>query len=80
MALQLKLNELIASQKKASNRLIDIEDLSSDDLELLKKFYIKLARLSKKDYDLHTSHSIDEAKTMHERKHKLNSTGIRNKS
>jgi low affinity Fe/Cu permease len=27
MAVQLKLNELIASQKNASNRLIDIEDL-----------------------------------------------------
>ena len=75
MALQLKLNELIASQKQASNRLIDIEDLSSEELEVLKNFYIKLARLSKKDSDLHTSHSIDEAKTMHDQKHKSNPKG-----
>ena len=74
MALQLKLNELIACQKQASNRLIDIEDLTSDELEVLKKFYIKLAQLSKKDSDIHKSHSIDEAKTIHEQKHKANST------
>ena len=73
MALQLKLNELIACQKQASNRLIDIEDLTSDELEVLKKFYIKLAQLSKKDSDIHQSHSIDEAKTIHEQKHKANS-------
>ena len=43
MAIQLKLNELIACQKNASNRLIDIEDLTEDELEVLKKFYIKLS-------------------------------------
>src|SRR6218665_1941750 len=37
MAIQLKLNELIASQKAASNRLIDIEDLSEGELETLKR-------------------------------------------
>ena len=37
MALQLKLNELIACQKKASNRLIDIEDLTEDELEVLEE-------------------------------------------
>lgn len=71
MALQLKLNELIASQKQASNRLLDIEDLTSDELEVLKKFYIKLSRLSKKDSDIHKSHSIDEAETLHRNKHRI---------
>src|SRR5688572_2941551 len=32
-ALQLKLNELIASDKAASNRLVDIEDLTPEELE-----------------------------------------------
>jgi low affinity Fe/Cu permease len=68
MALQLKLNELIACQKKASNRLIDIEDLTGDELEVLKKFYIRLSELSKQHNDLHSSHSVDEAETIHKTK------------
>lgn len=43
MALQLKLNELIAANKNASNRLIDIEDLTADELEALKTFYVTLS-------------------------------------
>ncbi len=60
-AIQLKLNELIAASSKASNRLVDIEDLTEAELETLKKFYIKLAELSKKESDIHCTHSIDEA-------------------
>jgi low affinity Fe/Cu permease len=48
LALQLKLNELIASDEKASNRLIVVEDLTQSELEVLKNFYIKLAQLAKK--------------------------------
>ena len=69
MALQLKLNELIACQKNASNRLIDIEDLTEDELQVLKKFYIKLSTLAKKEKDLFTTHSLDEAREQHEEKH-----------
>lgn len=68
MALQLKLNELIASSAKASNRLIDIEDLTEDELIVLKKFYIKLSKLSAQENDLHTSHSLDEAENINEQK------------
>jgi low affinity Fe/Cu permease len=68
MAVQLKLNELIASHKKASNRLVDIEDLSSEELEVLKKFYVRLSALSKEENQLHTSHSLDEAETIHKKK------------
>ena len=60
-ALQLKLNELIAANEKASNRLIDIEDLTEEELLLLKKFYIKLADLAEKEDDIFSSHSLDEA-------------------
>jgi low affinity Fe/Cu permease len=55
IALQIKLNELIASSQTASNRLIDVEDLTPEELETLKKFYIQLARLAAKE----TGHKSD---------------------
>ena len=67
-AVQLKLNELIASNPNASNRLIVVEELSADDLETLKKFYIRLSDLAKKDSDIHQTHSIDEATAFHTKK------------
>lgn len=67
-ALHLKLNELIACNKLASNRLIDIEDLSAEEIDVLKKYYVELARLSAKDHNLHSTHSIDEAKEKHQAK------------
>jgi len=42
-ALQLKLNELIASARGASNRLIDVEDLTDHELEILYDRYRLLA-------------------------------------
>lgn len=71
LAIQLKLNELIAAEERASNRLIDVEDLTQDELEVLKKFYIKLSQLAQKDNDLHSSHSVDEAEDVHEHKSRL---------
>ena len=60
-AIHLKLNELIACNEKASNRLVDIEDLTEEEILLLKNFYIKLSRSAQKEMDLHSSHSLDEA-------------------
>jgi low affinity Fe/Cu permease len=74
LAIQLKLNELIACEERASNRLIDVEDLTQEELEVLKKFYIKLSDLAEKENDLFSSHSVDEADDQH--KHKI---GIRKK-
>jgi len=68
IALQIKLNELIASSESASNRLVNVEDLTTDDLDLLKNFYIKLSTLAKKENDIHTSHSLDEAELRHAKK------------
>ncbi len=65
LAIQLKLNELIAANKSASNRLIDIEDLTEGELELIKKFYVHLSELSHKEKDIFASHSIDEARRNH---------------
>lgn len=68
VAIHLKLNELIASEKNASNRLIDVEDLTEEELEVLKRFYVKLSRLALKQNDLHSSHSIDEAEEISKKK------------
>ncbi len=43
MAIQLKLNELIAALEKADNKLIDIEDLTEEEIEAIKKKYIHLS-------------------------------------
>lgn len=67
-AIQLKLNELIASNEKASNRLVDIEHLTDEELQVLKKFYIKLSHLADDEKDLFSSHSLDEAEHVHKRK------------
>lgn len=70
MAIQLKLNELIAANEKTSNRLVDIEDLSEDELEILKKFYIKLAQIVKKEKNIRATHSLDEAEKVYLEKKK----------
>ena len=70
MAIQLKLNELIAATKTASNRLIDVEDLTEEELNALKKFYVKLSKLSETESDIFSTHSIDEASLNHASKKK----------
>ena len=49
LAIQLKLNELIAATKGAKNKVLNIENLTEDELIVLKKFYIKLGEISEKD-------------------------------
>jgi low affinity Fe/Cu permease len=68
-AMHLKLNELIASLKGPSNRLIDIEDLNEEELETLYRYYQRLSHLAKKDADLSVSHSIEEAMELHKKKY-----------
>jgi len=69
-ALHLKLNELVASLKGPSNRLIDVEDLSEEELITLSRYYRKLAELARKESDLSVSHSIEEADELHKAKYK----------
>jgi low affinity Fe/Cu permease len=68
MAVQLKLNEIVAAISGASNRLIDVEALSESELHLLHAHYVRLAEMSKHDLDLRQSHSIDEAQARHQDK------------
>ena len=60
-AVHLKLNELIASLDGTSNRMVNIEELTEQDLDHLHKFYAKLANLAEKGEDLTCTHSIDAA-------------------
>jgi low affinity Fe/Cu permease len=70
LAIQLKLNEIVAAIPGASNRLIDIEDMNEADLVRLHEFYCRLAAMAKQEVDLRKSHSIEEAEARHEHKHK----------
>jgi low affinity Fe/Cu permease len=68
LAIQLKLNELVAAVAGASNRLIDVEDLSEEELKALHRFYRKLAEMAKKDATVLRSHSVEEARVRHQQK------------
>lgn len=61
-ALQLKLNELIAATKGASNSLIDIENLTEEQLDVLHKYFSTLAEKTKKQSNNKRSHSLTQAK------------------
>ena len=65
LAVQLKLNELVAAVKGASNRLIDVEDLDENELRMLQRHYRELARLAKREEQLTESHSVEEARNRH---------------
>ena len=65
LAVQLKLNEIVAALDGASNRLISVEDLSEEELQVLRIHYKRLAEMSSHDSRLTVSHSIEEAETRH---------------
>ena len=68
LAIQLKLNELVAAIDQASNRLVDVEDLTEEELHVLKEHYRELAVAATKDDELRQSHSAQEAEHRHARK------------
>lgn len=67
-AIQLKLNELIAASRHASNRMVDIEDLTESELDVLHKYYQKISDISEAEDDIHKSHSIDAAEDLQKEK------------
>ena len=66
LAIQLKLNELVAAHEFASNRLVNVENMSEEELKVIQKYYTQLSKLTMKDESLQQSHSIDEAGQQHE--------------
>jgi low affinity Fe/Cu permease len=65
LAVQLKLNEIVAALEGASNRLISVEDLSEHELDVLHEHYGRLSEMAKRDVDLTKSHSVEEAEARH---------------
>ncbi len=68
MAVELKLNEIVAANQFASNRLIDVEDMTEDELKAIRKYYSKLKTMSENEESLQKSHSIEEAENKHNQK------------
>jgi low affinity Fe/Cu permease len=68
LAIQMKLNELVAAMEGASNRLIGVEDLSEDEVKVLRDHYRELVKLARQDESVCESHSIEDARRDHARK------------
>ena len=71
IAVQLKLNELVAAHEFASNRLVDVENMTDEELKVIQKYYTKLKVDTMKEESLQQSHSIDEANKQHELKKEI---------
>ena len=67
-AIHLKLNELLASHEGTSNRIVDIENLTEDELDRIHKFYARLSALAEKENEITSTHSIDAAEENQRRK------------
>ena len=70
LALWIKLNELIASSEFSSSSIVNIEDITEEEMKIIQKYYRHLSDLSKKDKTLKMSYSIDEANEKHQFKTK----------
>jgi len=73
LSVQLKLNELVAANAIASNRLVDIEGMTEDELKVIQKYYTRLGEFAKKKESLQEAHSIDEQHDQHTIKKELES-------
>ncbi|HZV69354.1 MAG TPA: low affinity iron permease family protein [Saprospiraceae bacterium] len=71
IAIQIKLNELVAASDHASNRIVSVEDLSEEELIRLNTYYTKLAELMRKEKDPKASRSIEDTNILKDEKEKL---------
>jgi low affinity Fe/Cu permease len=62
LAVQLKLNELVAAMQGASNRLINVEDLSEEEVAALRDRFSKLVRDAGRRREPCCSLSVDKAR------------------
>lgn len=53
-----------------ANWMVDIEDLTELELDMLDKYYATLSDKAEEDGDIHKSHSIDNARIRQEEKNK----------
>jgi len=72
LAIQLKLNELVAAHENASNRLVAVESMTEEELKVIQKYYGKLSELARSEDNLRQSISIEEAKLQEDLTQELN--------
>ncbi len=72
LVLHLKLNELLAAQPGASNRLINAQDFTEEEIDMLHNYFCLLAAKAKQDHNLGRTHSVEEAEENHQRKRRIN--------
>jgi low affinity Fe/Cu permease len=65
IAIHLKLNEIVAALEGASNRLINVEDLTEEEILTLRRHYRRLVEIARHEESLTRSHSIEEAEARH---------------
>ena len=65
LSIQLKLNELVAANHIASNRLVNVEGMTEEELKVIQKYYSRLSDFAKKQDTLQEAHSIDEVHEEH---------------
>jgi low affinity Fe/Cu permease len=64
LAVQLKLNELLSAHEAASNHLVDVENMTEEELKIIQKYYTKLkANISKEEF-------LGESKTENEKENR----------
>jgi low affinity Fe/Cu permease len=79
LAVEVKLNELLASQRGASNELINVEDMSEEEIRQLHGEFSKLARQLQAAADEGSPHSITEAHRAMHRAHQSMASASRAK-
>ncbi len=71
LAIQLKLNELVAAHKFASNRLVNVENMTEEELKILQIYYTKLSDFVENEESMQNSHSIDEPQEQRDIKNQM---------
>jgi len=70
LAIQIKLNELVAAHEYASNLMADVEDMTEEELETIEKYYAKLAELAQKHNAIQQTYTLEQAQHRHDNKNK----------
>jgi hypothetical protein len=61
----------VAAHEFASNRLVNVENMTEDELKVIQKYYSKLSDFAKKEEKMQQSHSIDESHEMRDVKNEM---------
>lgn len=69
VAVHLKLDELLAGSEFSSNRMVDVEDMTEEELVVLRKYYGRLKKRAEEEHSLMSSRSID---SLEKKKQRLN--------